>query len=368
MISTHNLSTNSVHHIQNDDGNDRDSSSEQQLSNSPGLRPVISFANLFNRSPPTKEVRSDNTVVVHPNNNDRVQQQQQQWPCDLSVSASSSNEAPNHNNDDGPPNKANNNGNGRVAVANNESKNDAMQNFLSLAGINKLQQTKLQNMRLQSKQNNNEQQSEVPLNDAPGGSSMMGARRNISSSGNNINMGGVGGSMSANSLLSRMVTHPSLQNIRSSTQSSTSSSSPRAASHNNTRKNLSQHSLNTRGSQTSSKRGSQLSLQSERTSLHSILEHNPLKIKKNEEWSVLPTNEEKKLDRTTTANRGGSGGRLTGNKGSGGRLTGMGSGGRLTRASTQPNLNGDSSSNGEGGVSTNTDWDNLIKRETKLKS
>jgi len=145
-----------------------------------GIRPVLSFTNLFNRGGHSNQKvqpnnnnninnkRSNSTPVL--NNSASTNSMKQQWPCDLSLSNTSiyHNSMQNYNNYDSEETESNTSqsmgvqSSTSVASTSDIDKSDtterasnannAMDVFLSKAGINKQQQTKLQSMRLQQTQ------------------------------------------------------------------------------------------------------------------------------------------------------------------------------------------------------------------------
>jgi len=184
-----------------------------------GIRPVLSFTNLFNRGGHSNQKvqpnsnnnsintkRSNSTPVL--NNSASTNSMKQQWPCDLSLSNTSiyHNSMQNYNNYDSEESSmAESNSMGVQSSASvastsdidksdntERASNNAMDMFLSKAGINKQQQTKLQSMRLQQKQQGLLQQNNM-------GSGVQHVQLNDMKSKTQLN------NNNANSILSRMV-------------------------------------------------------------------------------------------------------------------------------------------------------------------
>jgi len=186
-----------------------------------GIRPVLSFTNLFNRGGHSNQKvqpnnnnnsinnkRSNSTPVL--NNSASTNSMKQQWPCDLSLSNTSiyHNSMQNYNNYDSEETESNTSQSMGVqsstSVASTSdidksdtterASNNAMDVFLSKAGINKQQQSKLQSMRLQQKQQGLLQQNNIM------GNSVQHVQLNDMKSKTQLN-----NNNNANSILSRMV-------------------------------------------------------------------------------------------------------------------------------------------------------------------
>ena len=283
-----------------------------------GIRPVLSFTNLFNRGghsnnqkvqPNNNNTKRSNSTPVL-NNSASTNSMKQQWPCDLSLSNTtiyhtSMQNYNNYDSEDTTESKTS----ASVASTSDVDKSDttesasnnAMDIFLSKAGINKQQQSKLQSMRLQQKQQGMLQQNNnmssgvqhVALNDMKSKTQLNGTNNNANNILSRMVMVGSGDTNNKNNN-GMPIRIASITDFRQSQGNSGSNS--RNSSMNNLRQS-NRSSISSRGSRVS------ISRLNSRSSLGSVPENNvSTQNLSNSQWSL------DRPDNTTSSNQQNQGG------------------------------------------------------------